>query len=178
MYLCSKQVDKMNKLFLSLALLLGLLSSGCYSFKGISIDYSQVSTYFVEQFDNNAINAPPAISVRLTEDLKEKIRTESRLLLSDTDPDIFFEGTVVRYEVTAEAPQPGEVTSVNRLTIVTAVQYTNNVNEEKGWKSKKNFSFFFDFPSSSSLTDVEEEAISAISEQMMEDIFNEAFTDW
>lgn len=167
----------MRRLFIFLLPVL-FLGTGCYSFKGISIDYSQVSTYFVEQFDNNALNAPPAISVRLTEDLKEKIRTESRLLLSDTDPDVYFEGTVVRYEVTSEAPQPGEVTSINRLTIVTAVQYINNVNEEKGWKSKKNFSFFFDFPTDRSLTAVEEEAITAISEQMMEDIFNAAFTDW
>jgi hypothetical protein len=167
----------MQRLILLLVPIL-LLGSGCYSFKGISIDYSEVSTYFVEQFDNNALNAPPAISVRLTEDLKEKIRTESRLLLSDTDPDVVFEGTVVRYEVTSEAPQPGEVTSINRLTIVTAIQYINNVNEQKSWKKKQNFQFFFDFPSNQALTQVEEEAITAISEQMMEDVFNAAFTDW
>mgnify|MGYP000426721165 CR=1 FL=1 len=152
--------------------------TGCYSFKGISIDYSEVKTYFVEQFDITALNAQPAISVRLTEDLKEKIRTESRLTLSDVDPDVVFEGTVVRYEVTSEAPQPGEVTDINRLTIITAIQYINNVNEEKSWERKRNFSFFFDFPSSQTLTQVEDEAIQAISDQMMEDIFNEAFTDW
>ncbi len=155
-----------------------LLFSGCYSFKGISIDYSQVSTYFVERFDNNALNAQPAIAIRLTEDLKEKIRTESRLLLSEIDPDIVFEGTVVRYEVTSEAPQPGEVTAINRLTIVTAIRYINNVDESKSWEKKRNFDFFFDFPTNQSLADVEDEAIRAISDQMMEDIFNAAFTDW
>ncbi|TXB63476.1 LPS assembly lipoprotein LptE [Phaeodactylibacter luteus] len=168
----------MPRLILGLSLLSALLSSGCYSFKGISIDYSQVSTYFVERFASNAVNAEPTIAIRLTEDLKEKIRTESRLTLQEIDPDISFEGAVVRYEVTSEAPQPGEVTSINRLTIVTAVQYINNVNEEKSWPNKKNFSFFFDFPSTQTLADVEEEAISAISQQMMEDIFNAAFTDW
>lgn len=152
-----------------------LLWSGCYSFRGISIDPS-VTTYYVAQFTDNSINAQPALSQRLAEDLKEKIRTESRLVFTDTGPDIEFTGIIVRYEVTSEAPQPGETTAINRLTITTAVEYINNVNEEKGWK--KNFSFFFDFPSSTDLSSVEDEAVTAISNQMMEDIFNAAFTDW
>ncbi|MCO6476568.1 MAG: hypothetical protein J5I94_08095 [Phaeodactylibacter sp.] len=152
-----------------------LLWSGCYSFRGVSIDPS-VATYYVEQFTNNSLNAQPALAQRLAEDLKEKIRTESRLVFTDTDPDIEFTGIIVRYDVTSEAPQPGETTAINRLTITTAIEYINNVNEEKGWK--KNFSFFFDFPSSQDLASVEDEAVTAISNQMMEDIFNAAFTDW
>lgn len=157
------------------AALISLLWSGCYSFRGVSIDPS-VSTYYVEQFTDNSLNAQPALSQRLAEDLKEKIRTESRLVFTDTDPDIEFTGIIVRYDVTSEAPQPGETTAINRLTITTAIEYINNVNEEKGWK--KNFSFFFDFPSNTDLASVEDEAVTAISNQMMEDIFNAAFTDW
>jgi hypothetical protein len=153
----------MRQLLLGLAALTLFSASGCYSFKGISIDYSQVKTYFVDQFDITALNAEPTIAIRLTEDLKEKIRTESRLTLEEIDPDISFEGTV---------------TSINRLTIEVAVQYINNVNEEKSWERKRPFSFFFDFGTSQALADVEEEAISTISQQMMEDIFNAAFTDW
>ena len=51
-------------------------------------------------------------------------------------------------------------------------------NEEKSWERKRPFSFFFDFGTSQALADVEEEAITTISQQMMEDIFNAAFTDW
>ena len=152
-----------------------LFWTGCYSFRGASIDPS-VTSYYVEQFTDNALNAQPALSQRLAEDLKEKIRTESRLVFTDTDPDIEFKGIIVRYEVTSEAPQPGETTAINRLTITTAIEYINNVNEEKGWK--KNFSFFYDFPSSQDLSSVEDDAVDAISNQMMEDIFNAAFTDW
>lgn len=164
-------MSRLTILFLSI----GLFWSGCYSFRGVSIDPS-VSTYYVEQFVNNALNAQPALAQRLAEDLKEKIRTESRLVFTDTDPNIEFKGIVVRYDVTSEAPQPGETTAINRLTITTAIEYINNVNEDKGWK--KNFSFFYDFPSSQDLSSVEDEAVRAISTQMMEDIFNAAFTDW
>ncbi|MCG8326779.1 MAG: LPS assembly lipoprotein LptE [Chitinophagales bacterium] len=163
------------RIFLPL-IIIALSLSGChYSFKSASVDAS-ITSYYVEQFTNNALNAPATLNVRLTEDLKEKIRTESRLVYNDTDPDVEFSGILVSYRVTAEAPQPGEVTSINRLTITTAVEYTNNRDDEKNWK--RNFSFFYDFSTSVDLSQVEEEAITEISQQMMEDIFNAAFNDW
>ena len=163
------------KKLLTLVVSTCLLASGCYSFRGISIDPA-VRTYYVGQFRNNAVNSPPTLEVTLTEDLKEKIRTESRLLLEETNPDIEFQGTVVDFRVTSEAPQPGETTAINRLTIVTAIEYIDNTNEDKGWK--QNFSFFFDFPSSTDLISIQDDAIRVISDQLMEDIFNKAFTDW
>lgn len=167
--------------FFAAMLLLSLLAS-CYSFSGISINYDVTKTYYIANFQNNALNAPPTLPQSLAEALREKIRRESRLVQSDTDPDIEFNGTLVDFRVTAEAPQGGnnrESTAVNRLTIVTAIEYINNnsTNEDdKGWKS--NFSFFYDYPSTTDLSSVQDEAIEVILDQMMEDIFNKAFTDW
>lgn len=157
------------------ALLVILSGSSCYSLRGIDID-PNVNTYYVEQFRNNASNAPPILPQTFTEALKEKIRTESRLVYADTDPDITFKGSIVDFRVTSEAPQPGETTSINRLTITTAIEYIPSLDEKKGWKS--NFSFFYDFPSSTDLNSIQDDAIDAISRQMMEDIFNKAFTNW
>lgn len=146
-----------------------------YSFRSAAVDAS-ITTYYVAQFDNNDPDSEPALAIRLTEDLKEKIRSESRLIYNEVDPQVEFEGVIVSYSVTAEAPRPGEATSINRLTITTAITYTNQVDDEKSWK--KNFSFFYDYPSNVDLASVEEEAITEISAQMMEDIFNAAFNDW
>ncbi len=160
-------------LFLFSLLILG--AGGCYSFKGISID-PDVTSYYVGPFKNNAVNSPPALPQNLAEALREKLRTETRLKQSNTAPDIEFKGTVVDFRVTSEAPRPGESTAINRLTIITAIEYINNKYEKKGWKN--NFSFFYDFPSNQSLSAIQDEAITVISDQMMEDIFNKAFTDW
>ena len=164
-----------NILFLFISLIIVIIQSGCYSLSGISIDPS-VQTYYVEQLRNNADNAPPTLPQTLTEALKEKIRTESRLVFSEEDPHVEFRGSVVDFRVTSEAPQPGEVTAINRLTIVVAIEYINNNNPAKNWKN--NFSFFYDFSSSQDLASVQDTAIAAITRQLMEDIFNKAFTDW
>ncbi len=173
----SETFYKMNKKLLLIISLftIAIIYSGCYSLSGISIDPS-VQTYYVEQLRNNADNAPPTLPQTLTEALKEKIRTESRLVFSEDNPHVEFRGSVVDFRVTSEAPQPGEVTAINRLTIVVAIEYVNNTNPVKNWKS--NFSFFYDFSSSQDLASVQDTAIAAITRQLMEDIFNKAFTDW
>lgn len=167
-------------LFCLLLSLSSLLFTDCgtngYSFKGISIP-ADVSTYYVNQFTDRSLNSPPTLAIETAEALKEKIRRESRLTLDDTDPDVEFIGSIVDFRVTAEAPEPGETSSINRLTIVTAIEYKNNRNEEDGFR-QQNFSFFFDFPATTTLASIQTDAIQAILDQLTEDIFNKAFTNW
>ncbi len=159
--------------------LLSISLAGCgnngYSFKGISIP-PEVTTYYVSQFKSNALNAPPTLAPEMTDALDGKIRRETRLVNNNTEPDIEFKGTIVDFRVSSEAPQPGEFSSINRLTIVTAIEYISKTNEEDDFK--KNFSFFFDFPATTELASIQSEAIEDILDQLTEDIFNKAFTNW
>ena len=149
--------------------------SGCYSFRSASIDPS-IQTYFIHSFENNAVDALPGLEQRLTGDLQDKIRLNSRLQYNEQDPDIEFKGTLAGYQITAEAPSTGERVAINRLTITLAIEYIDNATETEPWR--RNFSFFFDYPSGTDFSSVEEEAISTISDQLMEDIFNAAFSNW
>lgn len=160
----------------ALLLSAAVLSSGCYTLSGVSIDPNIYKTYYVEQFINNADNAPPTLAQETTELLKEKIRTDSRLTQNETAPDIEFKGKVVDYVVTFEAPQPGEQAAINRLRIVLAVEYIDHKEEKKNWRS--NFQFFFDYPTSVDLSSIQAQAHEVILGQIMEDIFNRTFTDW
>ncbi len=157
-------------------LALATTSFGCYSFSGITIDPAVYSTYWVPNFKNNAFNASPGLEQELAEDLRLKLRTEARLQRNDVNPDIEFIGTLVDYRVTSEAPRQGETVALNRLTIVLAVEYIDHKDESKNWKT--NFTHFENFDASQDLADVEPALIESISEQLMEDIFNKAFTDW
>lgn len=161
--------------YFALALLISILGSACYTFSGISIS-ENVKTFYVIRFKDNAPNAPPTLAQTLTFALDQKIRTEARLVENQITPDIEFIGTLVDFRVTSEAPRANETTALNRLTVTTAIEYVNNVETDKGWK--KNFSHFFDFPSTQDLSSVQEAALQEIVDQIMEYIFNEAFADW
>jgi len=152
------------------------LSSCRYGFKGTSIS-AEVNTFFVEVFSVDASNAPVIIGQDFSNLLTEKIRRESRLTPVDTDPDVYFEGTITDYRVSFEAPQPGETTAFNRLNMTIRVDYIDTKKEDAGFEGS-NFSFFFDFPSDENLIDIQDEAVDAIFDQLAEDIFNKAFTNW
>lgn len=158
-----------------LIMMTALMIGGCYSFSGITID-PNVQTYKVNLYEDNTLDALPGLDQIFTEDLKEKIRTQSRLVYADQNPDVEFSGAIVDYRITSEAPQQGETTAINRLTIKVLVEFTNNVNPDKNWK--KNFDFFYDWGTETDFISVQDEAIEAISTQINEYIFNEAFNDW
>lgn len=160
------------------ALLLFLSGSCCYTFKGISID-PDVNTFFVQNFETEATNAPPTLGVNFTEKLKDKIRLESRLNLKNTDADVEFSGKITDYRVVPVAPKPGEVVALNRLEVAFSVQYINHKNEKKSWTSPRSFRHFAEFNNTVDLISVQDQLLSqTIYPQILDDIFNAAFNDW
>lgn len=156
-------------------ILLSVLLAGCYSFKGTSIPPS-TKTYFVEQFSVRTSAAPADIGQTLTQSLIDKVRSESRLSLTETDPHVEFEGFVSKFEVSAINPEPDATVAANRLTIEVHVNYQSTQDEEDNWQ--QNFSYFADFPASQNLLDVQDQLIEEAFDQITEDIFNKAFTSW
>ena len=147
----------------------------CYSFKGISIP-PEVNTYYISTFENRAGNAPAGIEQLFSETLKEKIRNESRLKFSEDDPDIEFEGSISSYNVRSMSPTAGNETAFNRLNISINVEFTNARDEEEDWQ--KSFSWYRDFTNDEDLTANQDDFIEEIFEQLTEDVFNQAFTNW
>lgn len=149
--------------------------TGCYSFKGISIEPG-TNTFYVAPFDNSAPNALPTLPLTYTNLLIDKIRNESPLEPNEEEPDIEFRGTITGFRVTSEAPVSEQDIAFNRLTIRVLIEYINNRDETKNWST--NFNHFNDFGADENLIDVQEQLIISIGDQLMEDIFNKAFTDW
>lgn len=160
---------------LILAFLILLLIGAC-SIKMNPADTGDLKTYFVPQFINNAENSLPNLPIQLTEALKDKVRLQSTLKYTDENPDIELRGTLVDFRISSEAPRVGETTAINRLTITLAIEYFNNRTQKEVWK--RNFSFFYNYPADQDFSVVQETAIRTISNQLMEDIFNAAFSDW
>lgn len=155
-----------------------VLFSSCYSFRGVTIAPT-IETFYVEQFQNPAFNAPPDLGIRFSNDLRQRIINNSRLSNSENGPDIEFSGSIQTFSVTSVAPSnDGETvgSALNRLSIGVKVTYTDSQDDEKSWESS--FSFFQDFGSDQQLSDVQDGLIDVIFEKITQDIFNRAFTNW
>lgn len=160
-----------------LALFALLSLTGCYTFRGISID-ERVKTFSIRNFETVASNAPPTLALNFTERLKDKVRNETRLQLRQSDADVEFSGRVVNFQVVPVAPQPGEVVALNQLVITIEVEAENRMEAEVKWPDKKQFRHFAEFSNDRDLLSVQDQLIEDIGKQLLEDIFNHFFNNW
>jgi len=173
--------NSLSLLFAAFVLFSSSLFSGCnpsfgYSLKGISIP-PDIKTFNVDLFGiQTADPVDPTLPRNFTEKLKDKIRSESSLQLKEIDPDIEFSGGITRFAVTLEAPQAGEEIGFQKLTISVTVEFENSKDEEANWKQQ--FSFFDQFEPDVNLLDVQETLVDGITDELADQIFNRAFTNW
>ena len=159
-------------------ILLCLVAFGCkvnYSFTGASIA-EDVKTVSVKTFQSYAPLANANLSQTFTEALKDRFLSQTNLDLVTREGDLQFEGSITGYSVTSVAIQGNETAALNRLTITVKVKFTNTKDKEANFEN--NFSRYLDYESSENLAGVEDELIKDINEQLTQDIFNKAVSNW
>lgn len=159
----------------ALLLISNLLSSCKVGFNPYDLD-SSIENFSVEQFDTEAGNAPPTLGQQFSEFLKQRILNNTRLEYKNAKGHIEFSGAVTSYQLSFIAPKQGESVSLQRLTIAVKVDYKDNQQEEKDWS--QTFRRFADFSADADLSAVEAQLVEEIYDQVMEDVFNKAFSNW
>jgi len=151
---------------------------GCkvnYSFTGASIP-ENVKTVSVQTFQSYAPLANANLSQTFTEALKNIFLSQTNLDLVSKNGDLQFEGSITGYNVTSVAIQGNETAALNRLTITVKAKFTNT--KDKKLNFETSFSRFLDYESSQNLASIEDELIKDINEQLTQDIFNKAVSNW
>jgi hypothetical protein len=156
-----------------------MLSVGCvkirYTTSGASIP-AQATTFSVNYFQNNAPLAQPTLSTKVTNAIIDKISSQTRLKLVNSNGDLHFEGEIIGYDTKPEAIQGNETAAMNRLTITLNVRFYNRIDPSRDFETR--FSRFQKYSSGESLSVVEERLIDQINAELVEDIFNKALVNW
>ena len=149
--------------------------AGCkvYSLSGQNITADSAIIY---NFTNRSSNTAAYLSQEFTDGLKERFIQRTNVRLVNFNGDIEIGGAITKYSVSGQAPTGNDITALNRLTISVEVVFTDNRDPDNSWK--QTFTRFADFDSSNNLVDVEDELLDQIYEQLLEDIFNKAFSNW
>ena len=145
-----------------------------FNMSGASI--GNAKTCQVAYFENRADIVNPRLAAQMTDALKDKIQGSSSLRLVNNNADVIFEGEITGYNV-----QPQQVTAMgaaarDRLTITVKVKFTNELDSDKSYD--KSFSRFQEYPGGASLSSHEAQLVENILKELMEDIYNEAFSSW
>ena len=162
----------------SIALMIVFTVTACkinYSFSGASIT-PDMKTYSVQTFVNRAPIFQPSIAYELTNTLKDKIQSQTPMKLVNKNSSVRFEGEITDYSTREVAVQGDNLAAQTRLTVTVRVKYVNENNPKQNFEDT--FSRYADYPTSRNLSDVENDLIKTIVEQLSEDIFNKAFVNW
>ena len=159
-------------------LLVAVCATACtisYRFNGASIDYNVTKTITINDPIRAALVYPP-LATTFNETLKDAYTRQTRLSLVNSGGDLVLEGEITGYNLTPQAVTEDAYASQTRLTITVRVRYTDNKKPENDLD--RTFSAYRDFPSSSMLTDVQDELITQITQELADLIFNATVGNW
>jgi hypothetical protein len=166
----------LKKLFyISLCVIAVSCSSVNYSFTGASIAEG-IETVSIKTFQSYAPLANANLSQTFTEALKDKFLSQTNLDLVASNGDLQFDGSITGYNVTSVAIQGNETAALNRLTITVKVKFTNTKDDKLDYETS--FSRYTDYESSQNLASIEDGLITEINDQLTQDIFNKAVSNW
>lgn len=148
-----------------------------YSMSGASIS-PEIKTVSIQYFlDRSPEGGSPGLEQYITDELKDKFKSQTDLTLVEDMGDLNFEGYITRYDPTQPmAITDDETAAQNRFTIELQVRFTNEVQPE--WNFDQKFSQYADYDATLDFTSIEQEKIEEIVEKLIEDIFNKSVVNW
>ena len=148
---------------------------GPYTFRDVSVDYSKIKTVKVGFIDNKARYVNPQLSPRLTDNLKQKINSYTKLTqVTGDDANYQINGFITRYDVSTSAISSNQ-SATNRLTVAANITFFNAVDNKTD-----NFTVSrdFDFSANFSLQQAEGTLLDDVINQLTDQIFNHIFSNW
>lgn len=147
-----------------------------YGFKDTSPIPPEIKSFRVQFLTNNARYVNTQLSPLLTEALKTKIRSNTRLRQVNEDSAHYdISGFITDYNVTTSGVS-GNTPSSNRLSVTFHLVFKNNLDITKNFES--DISTNYDFGATQSLQQAEAVLTPDIIKNTVDGIFNKIFSNW
>jgi Lipopolysaccharide-assembly/Camelysin metallo-endopeptidase len=152
-------------------------NTGCsfsYRFNDISFPDS-IKTVKINFIENKATYVNPQLSPRLTDKLRQKIISQTKLTQTNNDnADWVINGAITNYSFSTSGISQNQVAS-NRLTVaVHIILNDQKQNETKEYDVSRNF----EFSANKSIQEAEAGLTDDIIRGLTDDIFNRMFSTW
>lgn len=135
-------------------------------------------TFTIENLENSAPNCPLSFAPLLTEQLKDGVQNNTRLLLNTKKGagEVNISGVISNYQVQPIAIQGADNATNNRLTMTLQLKLKITAPTEEEWQVVS--TRFADFSASANLADVEQKLFAEIAAQMVQDLINKLYSNW
>lgn len=147
-----------------------------YRFNGASINYDKVKTISIANFPIQSAYVYPPLGVEFNQSLLDIYAQQTRLRQVDVGGDMDISGEIIEYSQRNKAVQADGLASMVTLTVRVNVRFVNNTNHSEDFEQQ--FSASADYESTRQLMDVQDELISEIVEDLVDQIFNATVARW
>ena len=156
-----------------------ILAASCtvsYKFNNAKLDYSLYKTIAIGEFPNQAALVYPPLYSQFNDALKNIYSRQTRLQIVQQNGDYNIEGAIIGYFLQQGAVGSDGLTTETKLTMTVRVIFSNSKNPSEDFE--RTFSEYRQFPSSSSLDDVQAQLVTEIIEAITDQIFNATVANW
>ena len=165
-----------NVLPLYLLTFLLLSCSVSYKFNGASIDYSKVKTIQIADFPIRASYVWGPMGPIFNNELKNQFADHTKLSQVKRNGDLKIEGEITKYEQRNKSVTAEGYSAQTELSMTVNVRFTNNKNHDQDFE--QSFSAQQSYDTKLSLNSVQEELVTQMVKDIVEQIFNKAVADW
>jgi hypothetical protein len=170
--------DKIMLPFMAFISCLPLFSACSFSlsFQGGKLNYDVVKTIVIRDFPNRAPLVYPMLAQIFDQSLRNRFIEQTRLTPVSNNGDIEIDGEITNYDIQGTAVKEDAYASQTKLTISVRVRYVNN--KEANSDVDQTFSAFREYPSSSSLDEVQDKLAREIVDELIDMIYNATVANW
>lgn len=162
-----------------LSLVLSLLLMGCtisYKFNGASINYDIIKTISLESFPNRAVYQWGPMESMFNNALSDIYANQTKLQQVTRGGDLSLSGEITSYDQVNKSISSDGYSSMMQLKMTVNVRFENAKNHSEDFE--RQFSASREFDTSQQLNDVQEELVTQMIDEIVEQIFNATVANW
>ncbi len=156
-----------------------LVVAGCtisYKFNGASINYDIIKTISIENFPNRAVYQWGPMEAMFNNALSDIYVNQTKLQQVPRGGDLMLSGEITTYDQVNKSISSDGYSSMMQLKMTVNVRFENAKNHSEDFE--RNFSASREFDASQQLNDVQEELVTQIIDEIVEQIFNATVANW
>ncbi len=161
------------------ALVLLVAAQACsvsYKFNGASIDYSKTKTIQIDEFPIRSSFVWGPMGPLFNNALKDEYANHTHLTQVKRNGDLHLSGEITQYAQRNKSVSSEGYSAQTELSITVNVRFTNNVNHNEDFE--RSFTASQSYETTRSLSSVQEELVTQICEDLVDQIFNATVANW
>ena len=147
-----------------------------YKFNGASIDYTKTKTIQIADFPIRSNYVWGPMGPIFNNQLKDQYANHTKLTQVKRNGDLKIEGEITKYEQRNKSVSAEGYSAQTELSMTVNVRFTNNVNHDEDFE--QSFTATTSYETTQSLNSVQEELVTQMVKDIVDQIFNATVANW